>query len=223
MRRKDSVSCPLDNSAIIHLAARQKNYTNSFRIVITLKEPVCGETLQKAVIRITRRFPTIIAGIRPGVFQYHVVPCTAPPRIRKEEACLSPMTDEEIRTCAFRVLYRENRIVTEYFHSLTDGYIAFTPKYKRKVIFNQYREDLRDIIKQLCNYKGVEIIEGHIMPAHVHLLLSIPPKYSVSNIMGYLKGKSALMMFDRHANLKYKFGNRHFWAEGFYVSTVGVK
>jgi len=101
-------------------------------------------------------------------------------------------------------------------------HIVFTPKYGRKVIFNQYREDLRDIIKQLCNYKGVEIIEGHIMPDHVHLLLSIPPKYSVSNFMGYLKGKSALMMFDRHANLKYKFGNRHFWAEGFYVSTVGL-
>ena len=101
-------------------------------------------------------------------------------------------------------------------------HIVFTPKYRRKVIYNQYREDLRDILKQLCNYKGVQIIEGHIMPDHIHMLVSIPPKYSVSSFMGYLKGKSALMMFDRHANLKYKFGNRHFWSEGYYVSTVGL-
>ncbi len=98
----------------------------------------------------------------------------------------------------------------------------FIPKYRRKVIYNQYRKDLIEIIKALCKYKGVEIIEGHMMPDHVHLLLAIPPKYSVSTFMGYLKGKTALMMFDRHANLKYKFGNRHFWAEGFYVSTVGL-
>lgn len=79
-----------------------------------------------------------------------------------------------------------------------------------------------DILKQLCSYKGVEIIEGHLMPDRVHMLVSIPPKISVSSFMGYLKGKSALMMFDRHANLKYKFGNRHFWSEGYYVSTVGL-
>ena len=101
-------------------------------------------------------------------------------------------------------------------------HIVFTPKYRRKMIYNQYKEDLRDIIKQLCNYKGVEILEGNIMPDHVHMLVSIPPKISVSSFMGYLKGKSALMMFDRHANLKYKFGNRHFWSEGYYVSTVGL-
>lgn len=101
-------------------------------------------------------------------------------------------------------------------------HIVFTPKYRRKVIYYQYKEDLRDIIKQLCRYKGVEILEGHIMPDHVHMLVSIPPKISVSSFMGYLKGKSALMMFERHANLKYKFGNRHFWSEGYYVSTVGL-
>jgi putative transposase len=77
-------------------------------------------------------------------------------------------------------------------------------------------------MKTLCKYKGVEIIEGHMMKDHVHLLVSIPPKISVSSFMGYLKGKSALVMFDKHANLKYKFGNRHFWAEGYYVSTVGL-
>lgn len=101
-------------------------------------------------------------------------------------------------------------------------HIVFTPKYRRKIIYNQYRESLKEILKNLCKYKGIEIIEGHMMPDHVHLLLSIPPKYSVSQIMGYLKGKSVLMMFDKHANLKYKFGNRHFWAEGYYVSTVGL-
>ena len=101
-------------------------------------------------------------------------------------------------------------------------HIVFTPKYRRKIIYNQYKADIRDIIKQLCSYKGVEIIEGHLMPDHIHMLVSIPPKYSVSSFMGYLKGKSALMIFDRHANLKYKFGNRHFRSEGYYVSTVGV-
>ena len=101
-------------------------------------------------------------------------------------------------------------------------HIVFTPKYRRKIIYNQYRESLREIIKLLCKYKGVEILEGHLMPDHVHLVLSIPPKLSVSTFMEYLKGKSALMMFERHANLKYKFGNRKFWAEGYYVSTVGL-
>ena len=101
-------------------------------------------------------------------------------------------------------------------------HIVFTPKYRRKMIYNQYREDVREIIKQLCSYKGVEILGGNVMSDHVHILVSIPPKMSVSSFMGYVKGKSALMMFDRHANLKYKFGNRHFWSEGYYVSTVGL-
>ena len=101
-------------------------------------------------------------------------------------------------------------------------HIVFTPKYRRKMIYNQYREDVREIIKQLCSYKGVEILGGNVMSDHVNILVSIPPKMSVSSFMGYLKGKSALMMFDRHANLKYKFGNRHFWSEGYYVSTVGL-
>ena len=101
-------------------------------------------------------------------------------------------------------------------------HIVIVPKYRRKVIYYEYRKDLQEIIRTLCRYKQVEIIEGHMMPDHVHLLLSIPPRISISSFMGYLKGKSALMMFDRHANLKYKFGNRHFWAEGYYVTTVGL-
>lgn len=101
-------------------------------------------------------------------------------------------------------------------------HIVFCPKYRRKAIYNQYREDLGQIFRQLCQWKGVEIIEGHLMPDHVHILVSIPPKIAVSSFMGYLKGKSSLLMFDKHANLKYKFGNRKFWAEGYYVSTVGL-
>ena len=101
-------------------------------------------------------------------------------------------------------------------------HIVFTPKYRRKIIYNQLRKDIQDIIKDLCKWKGVEILEGHMMPDHIHLLVSIPPKYSISSFMGYLKGKSAMMIFERHSNLKYKFGNRHFWSTGYYVSTVGL-
>ena len=101
-------------------------------------------------------------------------------------------------------------------------HIVFSPKYRRKIIFANIRESIGEILKDLCKYKGVEIIEGHLMPDHVHMLVSIPPKISVSSFMGYLKGKSSLMIFDKHANLKYKFGNRKFWAEGYFVSTVGL-
>ena len=101
-------------------------------------------------------------------------------------------------------------------------HIVFIPKYRRKIIYNQLRKDIQKNIKDLCKWKGVEIIEGHMMADHIHLLVDIPPKISVSSFMGYLKGKSTMMIFERHANLKYKFGNRHFWAEGYYVSTVGL-
>ena len=100
-------------------------------------------------------------------------------------------------------------------------HIVFTPKYRRKVIYNQYKEDIRDIIKQLCSYKGVEIIEGHLMPDHIHMLVSIPPKISVSSFMGYLKGKSSLMIFQRFGNMKFAYRNREFWCKGYYVDTVG--
>ena len=101
-------------------------------------------------------------------------------------------------------------------------HIVFTPKYRRKIIYYELREDIRQIIKDLCKWKGVTIIEGLLMSDHVHLLVSIPPKYAVSSFMGYLKGKSAMMIFERHANLKYKFGNKLFWATEYYVSTVGL-
>ena len=101
-------------------------------------------------------------------------------------------------------------------------HIVFTPKYRRKIIYYELREDIQKIIKDLCKWKGVEIIEGHMMPDHIHLLVETPPKMSVSQFMGYLKGKSAMMIFNNHANLKYKFGNRNFWATGYYVSTGGL-
>ena len=101
-------------------------------------------------------------------------------------------------------------------------HVVFTPKYRRKIIYNQYRRDLQNDIKLLCQYKGVRIIEGHMMPDHVHLLLSIPPKISVSSFMGYLKGRSAVIIHERHANLKYNYGNRSFWARGYFASTVGL-
>ena len=100
-------------------------------------------------------------------------------------------------------------------------HIVFAPKYRRMVIYNQIKADIGKILRKLCEQKGVEIIEAEACPDHIHMLLSIPPKYSVAQIIGYLKGKSSLMIFDRHANLKYKYGNRHFWCRGYYVDTVG--
>ena len=100
-------------------------------------------------------------------------------------------------------------------------HIVFDPKYRRQVIYGKVREDIGKILRQLCELKGVELIEGELCRDHVHLLVSIPPSLSVSQFVGYLKGKSSLMIFDRHANLKYKYGNRHFWCRGYYVDTVG--
>jgi len=100
-------------------------------------------------------------------------------------------------------------------------HIVFAPKYRRQVIYGSIKEDIGKIIRTLCEYKKVEIIEANACPDHIHMLVSIPPKISVSSFMGYLKGKSSLMIFDRHANLKYKYGNRHFWCRGYFVDTVG--
>ena len=101
-------------------------------------------------------------------------------------------------------------------------HIVFAPKFRRQVIYGAIKADVANILSTLCKRKGVEIIEAECCPDHIHMLVRIPPNISVSEFMGYLKGKSALMIFDRHANLKYKFGNRHFWSEGYYVSTVGL-
>ena len=99
--------------------------------------------------------------------------------------------------------------------------MVFAPKYRRQEIYGKIKADIGKILRQLCEQKGIEIIEAELCPDHVHMLIAIPPKYSVAQIMGYLKGKSSLMIFDRHANLKYRYGNRHFWCRGYYVDTVG--
>ena len=100
-------------------------------------------------------------------------------------------------------------------------HIVFAPKYRRLAIYGELRKDIGFILRKLCEQKGIEIIEAEACPDHIHMLLSIPPKLSVAQAVGYLKGKSSLMIFDRHANLKYKYGNRTFWARGYYVDTVG--
>ena len=100
-------------------------------------------------------------------------------------------------------------------------HVVFAPKYRRMEVYGKIKEDIGIILRKLCQQKSVEIIEAQACPDHIHMLISIPPKYSVSQIMGYLKGKSSLMIFDRHANLKYQYGNRHFWARGYFVDTVG--
>ena len=99
-------------------------------------------------------------------------------------------------------------------------HIVFAPKYRRKAIYDKIKVDIGQILRKLCKWKGVEIIEAELCPDQVHMLVKIPPKYSVSTFMGYLNGKSTLMIFDRHANLKYKYGRRQFWCEGYYVDTV---
>ncbi|MDQ1336983.1 MAG: REP-associated tyrosine transposase [Thermodesulfobacteriota bacterium] len=99
-------------------------------------------------------------------------------------------------------------------------HVVFIPKYRRKVMYGELRSDIREIIKKLCEYKEVAIVEGSVCVDHIHLCVKIPPKLSVSEFMGYPKGKSALMIFDRHPEFRQK-GNRHFWAKGYYVNTVG--
>ena len=100
-------------------------------------------------------------------------------------------------------------------------HIVFAPKFRRKVIYGKIKEDIGKMLRKLCEYKGIEILEAEACPDHIHMLISIPPKYSVSQVMGYLKGKSSLMIYEKYANLKYKYGNRHFWCRGYYVDTVG--
>ena len=100
-------------------------------------------------------------------------------------------------------------------------HIVFAPKYRRKEVYGKIKSDIGQILRKLCEQKSVEIIEAEACPDHIHMLVSIPPSLSVAQFMGFLKGKSSLMIFDRHANLKYKYGNRHFWCRGYYVDTVG--
>ena len=100
-------------------------------------------------------------------------------------------------------------------------HIVFAPKYRRKEIYGQLKKDIGEILRKLCEQKGVEIIEAEACPDHIHMLVSVPPYLSIAQFMGFLKGKSSLLIFDRHANLKYKYGQRSFWCRGYFVDTVG--
>ena len=124
--------------------------------------------------------------------------------------------------------YKEvlSKVKNELKHTAHSSYrceyhVVFAPKYRRKVIYNEIKKDIGEILRKLCNEMKVEIIEAEACPDHIHMLVSIPPYMSVAQFMGTLKSKSALMIFDRHANLKYKYGNRNFWCRGYYVDTVG--
>ena len=101
-------------------------------------------------------------------------------------------------------------------------HIVFAPKFRRKLVYGRYRRTIGKILRKLCEYKGTEIVEANACVDHIHMCVKIPPKYSVAQIMGYLKGKSSLMIFESFPHLRYKFGNRHFWCTGYFVSTVGV-
>ena len=118
---------------------------------------------------------------------------------------------------------RNNKDVDSLSHTTwrCQYHVVFAPKYRRMVVYGQIKKDIGQILRQLCEQKGIEIIEAEACPDHIHMLISFSPKYSIAYVMGYLKGKSSLMIFDRHANLKYKYGNRHFWARGYFVDTVG--
>lgn len=100
-------------------------------------------------------------------------------------------------------------------------HVVFAPKFRRQIIYGKLKQDIGKILRDLCARKDVEIIEANACPDHIHMLLSIPPKYSVSAFMGYLKGKSSLIIFERHTQLKYRYENRKFWCKGYYVDTVG--
>ena len=100
-------------------------------------------------------------------------------------------------------------------------HLVFAPKYRRKVFYGEHKQEIGKILRELCRWKGVTIVEAEACPDHIHMLVEIPPKMSVAGFMGYLKGKSSLIIFERHANLKYKYGSRTFWCRGYYVDTAG--
>ena len=118
---------------------------------------------------------------------------------------------------------KENININSLAHTKWDCkyHIVFAPKYRRKVFYKEKRVEIREIIRQLCQWKGVDIIEWEVCLDHIHILVSIPPKMSVSGFMGYLKGKSALLIFQRWGNMKFTYRNREFWCKGYYVDTVG--
>ena len=118
---------------------------------------------------------------------------------------------------------KDNKDVDSLSHTTwrCQYHVVFAPKYRRMVIYGQIKKDIGQILRQLCEQKGIEIIEAEACPDHIHMLISFPPKYSISYVMGYLKGKSSLMIYEKWGNMKYKYKNREFWCRGYYVDTVG--
>ena len=100
-------------------------------------------------------------------------------------------------------------------------HIVFAPKYRRKIFYGEYKAEIGEILRELCNWKGIQIVEAEVCPDHIHMLVEIPPKESVAGFMAFLKGKSNILIHERHGNLKYKYENRSFWCRGYYVDTVG--
>ena len=100
-------------------------------------------------------------------------------------------------------------------------HIVFAPNYRRKVFYGEKRAEIGEILRQLCNWYGAKLIEGEVCPDHVHILVELPPKHAVSSFMGYLKGKSSIMIYNKWGNMKFKYRNRQFWCRGYYVDTVG--
>ena len=137
--------------------------------------------------------------------------------VKTEVTCQSQNTN------GGKIMKKENVDTNSLAHTKWNCkyHIVFAPKYRRKVFYEEKRLEIREILRTLCQWKGVEIIEGEVCPDHIHLLLSIPPKISVSGFMGYLKGKSSLMIFQKYGNLKFAYRNREFWCRGFYVDTSG--
>ena len=120
-------------------------------------------------------------------------------------------------------MQEQNNIIKSLAHTRWNCkyHIVFAPKYRRKVFYEEKRAEIREILRQLCEWKGVEIIEGEVCPDHIHMLVSIPPKVAVSSFMGYLKGKSSVLIYEKFGELKFKYRNREFWCRGYYVDTVG--
>lgn len=155
---------------------------------------------------------------------------TQPPVLPGKKKALAKVKPHDIMVTVWQPHHTEYQEVilmkNEIKHTVHSSYrceyhIVFAPKYRRKEIYGQIKKDVGEILRKLCQEKKVEIIEAEACPDHIHMLVSIPPYLSIAQFMGYLKGKSSLMIFDRHANLKYKYGNRHFWCRGYYVDTVG--
>ena len=149
----------------------------------------------------TARYACEINCLKQGISPYAIILGVQANKYRKERCLMANSLSHSKWVCKY--------------------HIVFIPKYRRKIIYYKLRKNIQSYIIDLCKWKGVEILEAEACPDHIHMLVQIPPKISVSSFMGYLKGKSSLMIFDKYANMKYRYGNREFWCRGYYVDTVG--